>query len=438
MTYFSETLSKQAAAQLQRAHTLLRRNLPSAAPLTHAQQALSSDLLLLLPRSQGGLQSPTTTENGSSGEGGAELSPDSIAAASPPRRHSSDRSSNNSLHAPAQRHLARVPHSTPGFIIPKVVESSASDNSSSCSAGLSSSALRSALSIMASAADGHQSSRQHSSLRAPSSPHRGLSSSDRASSSDAALQRTGGGFVLQQRHRRKGSSRDSSSSRSSAGRGKESRNLPLRPPSAAAPEDSGVSQEVGSDRAAGSLILIPSFVLVRGADTEAALAALRRVVHHLRNLTEDNASSSNGSGSAGGDEDLSAVASHALDGVSDAVAAATVTAANAAAVASSVAALGERQRQCRSIVKTLTEQHEQLLQAIEEEASRARAQAVEAASEWNAAHGNSMRLAQQQLQASAAFARLSLQYAPCAIASSHPHWCRPSRACESPFYLLLR
>jgi hypothetical protein len=136
-------------------------------------------------------------------------------------------------------------------------------------------------------------------------------------------------------------------------------------------------------------------------------------VHHLRNMTEDNASSSsNGRGSAGGDEELSAFTSHALDGFSDAAAGGTASAANAAAVASSITALGERQRQCRSIVKTLTEQHQQLLQAIEEEVSRARAQALEAASEWNAAHGNSMRLAQQQLQASAALAWLSLRNSP--------------------------
>jgi hypothetical protein len=128
-------------------------------------------------------------------------------------------------------------------------------------------------------------------------------------------------------------------------------------------------------------------------------------VHHLRNLTDENTSSSNGSGSATGDDDLSAFSSHAHTGFSsESVAAPAASASDAAAAASSIAALGERQRQCHSIVKTLTEQQQQLLQAIEDEVSRARAQAVEAASEWTAAHGNSMRLAQQQLQASTAFA----------------------------------
>ena len=128
-------------------------------------------------------------------------------------------------------------------------------------------------------------------------------------------------------------------------------------------------------------------------------------MHHLRNLTDENTSSSNGSGSATGDDDLSAFSSHAHAGFSsESVAAPAASASDAAAAASSIAALGERQRQCHSIVKTLTEQQQQLLQAIEDEVSRARAQAVEAASEWTAAHGNSMRLAQQQLQASTAFA----------------------------------
>ncbi len=128
-------------------------------------------------------------------------------------------------------------------------------------------------------------------------------------------------------------------------------------------------------------------------------------MHHLRNLTDENTSSSNGSGSATGDDDFSAFSSHAHTGFSsESVAAPAASASDAAAAASSIAALG----QCHSIVKILTEQQQQLLQAIEDEVSRARAQAVEAASEWTAAHGNSMRLAQQQLQASTAFANHSL------------------------------
>ncbi len=128
-------------------------------------------------------------------------------------------------------------------------------------------------------------------------------------------------------------------------------------------------------------------------------------MHHLRNLTDESTSSPNASGSATGDDDLSAFSSHAHAGFSpEAAAAPAASASHAAAAATSIAALGERQRQCHSIVKTLTEQQQLLLQAIEDEVSRARAQAVEAASEWTVAHDNSMRLAQQQLQASRAFA----------------------------------
>jgi hypothetical protein len=85
-----------------------------------------------------------------------------------------------------------------------------------------------------------------------------------------------------------------------------------------------------------------------------------------------------------------------------------ISASDAAAAVNCIAALGERQRQCRLIVKTLTEQQQLLLQAIDEEVLRARAQAAEAASEWSSAHGDSMRLAQQQLQASISFASLGL------------------------------
>jgi hypothetical protein len=126
-------------------------------------------------------------------------------------------------------------------------------------------------------------------------------------------------------------------------------------------------------------------------------------VHHLRNLTDENVSSSNASGSGGGDDDLCAHDGFAFP-ASTGAASTIISAADAAAAANAIATLGERQRHCRSIVKTLTEHQQLLLQAIEEEVSRARAQAVEAASEWTAAHGNSMRLAQQQLQACAAFA----------------------------------
>ena len=162
---------------------------------------------------------------------------------------------------------------------------------------------------------------------------------------------------------------------------------------------------------------------------------MRRVVHHLRNLTDENASSSNASG--GGDDDISAFASHVHDGFgipsAAAAAASTVCAADAAVAASSIAALGERQRQCRSIVKTLTEQQQLLLQAIEEEVSRARAQAVEAASEWTAAHGNSMRLAQQQLQ-------VPFKPSPHCIHPPHiSHFLRrPSRPCASRSHPPLR
>lgn len=258
---FAETLSKQAAAQLQRAHVLLRHSQSSPAPLSHAQQALSGELLLLLPRSQGGLQSPTATENGSSEERGGELSPDSIAAASPPRPQPSRRSGGSSLHASTKPRPPRAPVSIPAFIIPKVVESSSSDSSPH----LSSSALRSALSIMASASEKQKYSRQHSSPRAStSSPRRQTPVNGRGSSSDAALQRTGEGLMFskqEERRRRReggggggGSSKGSSSSRSSTDRGKRAEKLQHRAPSPAlVSEDAVVSQNVGSDRAAGDI-----------------------------------------------------------------------------------------------------------------------------------------------------------------------------------------
>ena len=146
-------------------------------------------------------------------------------------------------------------------------------------------------------------------------------------------------------------------------------------------------------------------------------------MHHLRNLTDENPSSSNGSGGSC-DDDPSAAASRPHDASSSsssssaAAPTSKVSAADAASAVSCVAALGERQRQCRLIVKTLTEQHQQLLQAIDEEVSRARAQAAEAASDWTAAHGETMRLAQQQLQASASLARLPLH--PCRVSCSRP------------------
>ena len=150
--------------------------------------------------------------------------------------------------------------------------------------------------------------------------------------------------------------------------------------------------------------------MLRRCSRCAALTALRRVVDHLRNITDGNEPSSSATGSGDGDDELSALTSRTRDvisGVPNSMPAAPtassslpVSAADAAATASSLAALGERQRQCHSIVKTLTEQQQLLHQAIDEEVSRARAQAFEAASEWTAAYGTSMRLAQQQLQAS--------------------------------------
>ncbi len=162
-------------------------------------------------------------------------------------------------------------------------------------------------------------------------------------------------------------------------------------------------------------------------------------MHHLRNLTDENASSSNGSGSAGGDDELSAFNSHAHGDFSVAAAAARAACvSDAAAVSSSIAALGERQRQCHSIVNSLTEQQQQLHQAIEDEVSRARAQAVEAASEWSTGHANCMRVAQQQLQATHSLPTFLYVGAPCAHVSSNSLLCRPSSACAIRCRLLRR